>query len=164
MGFVDTGNHTPFAFNLNDGNEFIFDLLEERLSLGRNPRNEIVIDNNQISSFHAEFVRQPDGEYVLTDLKSSNGTFVNQAGDPIGKGANLKPLMAEILGKATGVCKGRGGSMHFTDAAVGSIGESAIVGGGIPIATGAALSAQVRGSGPLPSIMCSASARHIRLV
>lgn len=68
-------------------------------------------------------------------------------GHPIGKGAELKPLMAEILGKATGVCKGRGGSMHFTDTSVGSIGESAIVGGGIPIATGAALTAQVKGAG-----------------
>ncbi|MDX2276624.1 MAG: thiamine pyrophosphate-dependent dehydrogenase E1 component subunit alpha [Hyphomonadaceae bacterium] len=67
-------------------------------------------------------------------------------GHPIGKGAELKPLMAEILGKETGICKGRGGSMHLTDASVGSIGESAIVGGGIPIATGAALSAQVRSS------------------
>lgn len=63
-----------------------------------------------------------------------------------GKGAGLKPLMAEILGKVTGVCKGRGGSMHFTDTSVGSIGESAIVGGGIPIATGAALMAQVKGT------------------
>ena len=42
------------AFNLNNGNEFIFDLVEERLSLGRNPRNEIVIENNYISSFHAD--------------------------------------------------------------------------------------------------------------
>ncbi len=76
------------AFNLNDGNEFIFDLLEDRLSLGRNPRNEIVIDNNQISSFHAEFARQPNGVYVLTDLKSSNGTHVN--GKRI-ESAELKP-------------------------------------------------------------------------
>jgi len=67
-------------------------------------------------------------------------------GHPIGKGAALNALMAEILGKATGICKGRGGSMHLTDTSVGSIGESAIVGGGIPIATGAALSAQVRGT------------------
>lgn len=67
-------------------------------------------------------------------------------GHPIGKGSELKPLMAEILGKATGICKGRGGSMHLTDTSVGSIGESAIVGGGIPLATGAALSAQVRGT------------------
>jgi len=67
-------------------------------------------------------------------------------GHPIGKGAELNALMAEILGKATGVCGGRGGSMHLTDTSVGSIGESAIVAGGIPIAVGAALSAQVRGT------------------
>lgn len=67
-------------------------------------------------------------------------------GHPIAKGADLKPLMAELLGKATGICKGRGGSMHLADISLGIIGESAIVGGGIPLATGAGLSAQVRGS------------------
>lgn len=65
-------------------------------------------------------------------------------GHPIGKGAKLAPLMAELMGKVTGVCKGRGGSMHFADASVGSIGESSIVGGGISLATGAGLSAKVR--------------------
>lgn len=65
------------AFNLNDGNEFIFDLVEDRLSLGRNERNEIVIDNSYISSFHAELVRQDDGSYEVSDLKSANGTFIN---------------------------------------------------------------------------------------
>ena len=65
-------------------------------------------------------------------------------GHPIGKGADLKPLMAELYGKATGICKGRGGSMHLADRRVGIIGESAIVGGGIPLATGAGLSIQVR--------------------
>ena len=83
---------------------------------------------------------------ALADDDYISGTHRSH-GHPIGKGAELKPLMAEILGKATGVCKGRGGSMHFTDTSVGSIGESAIVGGGIPIATGAALSAQVKGTG-----------------
>jgi pyruvate dehydrogenase E1 component alpha subunit len=68
-------------------------------------------------------------------------------GHPIAKGAELPPLMAELLGKRTGVCKGRGGSMHLADFAVGSLGESGIVGAGIPVATGAGLSAQVRGSG-----------------
>ena len=67
-------------------------------------------------------------------------------GHPIGKGADLKPLMAELMGKETGICKGRGGSMHLADASIGSIGESAIVGGGIPLATGAGLSANVRGT------------------
>jgi acetoin:2,6-dichlorophenolindophenol oxidoreductase subunit alpha len=67
-------------------------------------------------------------------------------GHPIGKGAALKPLMAELLGKETGVCKGRGGSMHLADFSVGSLGESGIVGAGMPIATGAALSAKLRGT------------------
>lgn len=67
-------------------------------------------------------------------------------GHPIGKGADLKALMAELMGKQTGVCKGRGGSMHLADNSVGIIGESAIVGGGIPLATGCGLSAKVRGT------------------
>jgi len=67
-------------------------------------------------------------------------------GHPIGKGAEIAPLMAEIFGKRTGICKGLGGSMHLTDTGKGLIGESAIVGGGLPLATGAALSAQTRGT------------------
>src|SRR5688572_3250036 len=65
-------------------------------------------------------------------------------GHPIGKGAKLDALMAELMGKATGICQGRGGSMHLADGSVGILGESAIVGGGIPLAAGAAMSAQVR--------------------
>ncbi len=67
-------------------------------------------------------------------------------GHPIGKGADINPLMAEIFGKRTGICKGLGGSMHLTDTSMGLIGESAIVGGGLPLATGAGLSIQVRGA------------------
>ncbi|MCF6102117.1 thiamine pyrophosphate-dependent dehydrogenase E1 component subunit alpha [Mesorhizobium muleiense] len=66
-------------------------------------------------------------------------------GHPIGKGAHLDALMAEVMGKEGGICKGRGGSMHFADRSVGIISESAIVGGGIPLATGCAFSARVRG-------------------
>ena len=65
-------------------------------------------------------------------------------GHPIGKGADLKSLMAELMGKETGVCKGRGGSMHLADRSVGIVGESAIVGGGIPLATGCGLAMKVR--------------------
>jgi len=64
-------------------------------------------------------------------------------GHPIGKGSPLGPLMAELVGKATGVCKGKGGSLHLADYAVGSLGESGITGSSIPIAVGAGLSAQV---------------------
>lgn len=68
-------------------------------------------------------------------------------GHPIGKGAGVNGLMAELMGKATGVCKGKGGSMHLADFSVGSLGESGIVGSAIPVATGAGLSAQIQGNG-----------------
>ena len=68
-------------------------------------------------------------------------------GHPIGKGSPLGPLMAELVGKAGGVCGGKGGSLHLADFAVGSLGESGIVGSSIPIATGAALSSKVLDNG-----------------
>lgn len=82
---------------------------------------------------------------ALRDDDAMTGTHRSH-GHPIGKGANLSPLMAELMGKVTGICKGRGGSMHLADNSVGIIGESAIVGGGIPLATGCGLSAKVRGT------------------
>ena len=63
-------------------------------------------------------------------------------GHPIAKGGDLPGLMAELMGKATGVCKGKGGSMHLADFSVGSLGESGIVASAIPVAAGAGLSAQ----------------------
>jgi acetoin:2,6-dichlorophenolindophenol oxidoreductase subunit alpha len=66
-------------------------------------------------------------------------------GHPIAKGATLRPLMAELLGKATGICKGKGGSMHLSDFSVGSLGETSIVGSGIPVAVGAALGCKMQG-------------------
>lgn len=65
-------------------------------------------------------------------------------GHPIGKGSPVAGLMAELMGKSTGVCKGKGGSMHLADFSVGSLGESGIVGSGVPVAVGAGLSAKVR--------------------
>lgn len=67
-------------------------------------------------------------------------------GHPIGKGAELGPLMAELLGKSTGVCRGKGGSMHLAVFSRGSLGESGIVGGLMPVAVGAGLSARLRGT------------------
>lgn len=65
-------------------------------------------------------------------------------GHCIAKGANLDKTMAEILGKRTGYCKGKGGSMHIADFSVGMLGATAVVGAGLPIAVGAALSAKLR--------------------
>ncbi len=60
----------------------------------------------------------------------------------IGKNMDINKMMAELLGKATGYCKGKGGCMHIADFSVGSLGANGIVGGGMPIATGAALKQQ----------------------
>ena len=81
---------------------------------------------------------------ALRDNDYITGTHRSH-GHPIGKGAKLKGLMAELMGKVTGICKGRGGSMHLADNSVGIVGESAIVGGGIPLATGCGMSAQGAG-------------------
>jgi pyruvate dehydrogenase E1 component alpha subunit len=67
-------------------------------------------------------------------------------GHPIGKGVELAPLMAELFGRTTGVCRGKGGSMHLAVFGVGSLGESGIVGASMPAAVGAALSACMRGT------------------
>jgi TPP-dependent pyruvate/acetoin dehydrogenase alpha subunit len=68
-------------------------------------------------------------------------------GHGLAKGGESKLLMAEILGRATGVCRGRGGSLHLADVDTGNLGANGIVGGSIAIASGAALSAQMRNSG-----------------
>ncbi len=68
-------------------------------------------------------------------------------GHIIAKGGDLKRMMAELYGKATGYNKGKGGSMHIADPKLGILGANGIVGAGLPIATGAALSAKLRKSG-----------------
>jgi len=62
----------------------------------------------------------------------------------IAKGADLTRMMAELLAKQTGYCRGRGGSMHIADAKTGNLGANGIVAGGIPIATGAALAQKLK--------------------
>jgi pyruvate dehydrogenase E1 component alpha subunit len=67
-------------------------------------------------------------------------------GHLIAKGGDLKRMMAELMGKATGCSRGCGGSMHMFEPAIGFMGGNGIVGGGIPLALGAAFSAQYRGT------------------
>jgi len=65
-------------------------------------------------------------------------------GHCIAKGAQLNRVMAEILGKKTGYCKGKGGSMHIADFSIGMLGATAVVGAGLPIAAGAGLSIKLK--------------------
>lgn len=68
-------------------------------------------------------------------------------GQALAKGLSPRAAMAEMLGKATGCSKGKGGSMHFTDVSNGLLVSNAIVAGGIPHAAGVALAARMRGTG-----------------
>ena len=68
-------------------------------------------------------------------------------GHCLAKGASVSRMFAELLGKEPGYCRGKGGSMHIADPDTGNLGANAIVGGSAGIATGAALSAKMRGSG-----------------
>ena len=67
-------------------------------------------------------------------------------GHVIAKGADIKPMMAELFGKKTGYCKGKGGSMHIADMEIGILGANGIAGGGLPIAVGSGMSAKWRGT------------------
>ena len=67
-------------------------------------------------------------------------------GHCIAKGADLFKMFAELMGRESGYCKGKGGSMHIADLATGNLGANGIVGGGIPIAMGAGLGLQLAGS------------------
>ena len=68
-------------------------------------------------------------------------------GHCIAKGVDIAGMVAELMGKSTGVCKGKGGSMHIADVEKGMLGANGIVGGGIPLACGAALTAKTLGTG-----------------
>jgi len=68
-------------------------------------------------------------------------------GHCIAKGCDVKGMMKEIFGRRDGLCKGKGGSMHIADVSVGMLGANGIVGGGAPLALGAAVAARMDGAG-----------------
>ena len=83
---------------------------------------------------------------VTTALKKSDWIQSSHRGHGhvVAKGANMNAALAELLGKKTGSCKGKGGSMHITQLDVGVLGATGAVASGLPIAVGAALSCQMR--------------------
>ncbi len=81
--------------------------------------------------------RMTDQDYITSTHRGH--------GHAIAKGATLDRALAELMGKATGYCKGRGGSMHIADLEKGNLGANAIVGGGVPIAVGGALAQKMKG-------------------
>ena len=92
----------------------------------------------EASAVGAVAALQPD-DYILSTHRGH--------GHCIAKGADLDRMMAEFMGKETGYCRGRGGSMHIADVAGGNLGANGVVAGGIPIAVGVGLSQKMQGTG-----------------
>ncbi len=91
---------------------------------------------------------------VCNNLKISDRIVSSHRGHghSIAKGADIKRMMAEIYGKKTGYCKGKGGSMHIADFKIGMLGANGIVGAGMPIAVGAGLAAQLEKKGDVAAV------------
>lgn len=98
-------------------------------------------------TIHAYIGQEASGVGICMALRTDDliaGTHRSH-GHNIAKGASTAKMMAEILGRETGYCKGRGGSMHIAAFETGSLGALAVVGSGIPLAVGAALAFKMRG-------------------
>lgn len=95
-------------------------------------------------SMHLCIGQEPSaaGSILALEEKDKILTTHRGHGHSIAKGTDINGMMAELLGKATGICKGKGGSMHIADIDVGNLGANGIVGAGLPIACGAAFTAK----------------------
>jgi pyruvate dehydrogenase E1 component alpha subunit len=129
------------------------DLLEVYKSMYRLRRAETVIAeyyfNNKIFSFvHFYIGQEAVAVGVSYFLKNEDRVFGNHRshGHYLAKGGSLGPMFAEMLGKSTGCCKGKGGSMHMLDRSVGFMGSTPILASAAPIATGSAMEQKMSGS------------------
>jgi TPP-dependent pyruvate/acetoin dehydrogenase alpha subunit len=104
-------------------------------------------NGNLYGFIHSYLGQEAIAAGVCSHLRINDRIVSNHRGHGhcIAKGADMKPMMAEIFGKKTGYCRGKGGSMHIADFKIGMLGANGIVCAGLPIATGSALAAQLEG-------------------
>jgi len=104
-------------------------------------------NGNVYGFIHSYIGQEAIATGVCSHLRIDDRIVSNHRGHGhcIAKGADLKRMMAEIFGKKTGYCKGKGGSMHIADFKIGMLGANGIVGAGLPIALGSALAARLEG-------------------
>lgn len=113
--------------------------LSAEFAAGNVPAEALHLSTGQeATAVGACFALRPD-DYMTTTHRGH--------GHMLAKGADLNGMMAEILAKSTGLCKGKGGCMHVTQASIGALGANGIVGASGAVAIGAALSSKQRGSG-----------------
>src|SRR5438874_9822218 len=124
----------------------------ERMSLIREFENRIagLFAAGQLAGF-LHFYAGEEAVAVGVCANLNDDDFITSThrghGHCIAKEVDVKEMMAELYGKATGSCRGKGGSMHIADVSKGMLGANGIVGGGAPLAVGAGLTAKINGSG-----------------
>jgi pyruvate dehydrogenase E1 component alpha subunit len=130
--------------------EIVIDIYQRILRI-RRFEEEVgrLFKNGQLPGFvHLYIGEEAVGAGVCAALRDDDYIISTHRGHGhvIAKGGDMNRMMAELFGKATGYCKGKGGSMHIADFSIGMLGACGTVGGGIPIAVGAGFSAKYRGS------------------
>ena len=132
---------------MNQDNKLIIDLYTQMLTIRRFEERVVQeFRRGQIQGFvHSYIGEEAIATGVCFHLKPEDRIVSHHRGHGhcIAKGADMNRMMAEIYGKKTGYCKGKGGSMHIADFNIGMLGADGIVGAGLPIAVGAAMAAQL---------------------
>ncbi len=138
------------------GNQQLIELYTKMLTIRRFEERVVKEFNaGNISGFvHSYIGEEAIAAGVCAHLNQEDRIVSHHRGHGhcISKGADMKRMMAEIYGKKTGYCKGKGGSMHIADFSIGMLGADGIVGAGLPIATGAAFAAQLEGKGHVAAV------------
>jgi len=109
-----------------------------------------LVNQGKLGGFlHACIGQEAIAAAVCAHLKDNDHLASTHRGHGhcIAKGVDVRGMMAELFGRSTGTCRGRGGSMHIADLEKGMLGANGIVGAGIPLATGAALTAKLKKTG-----------------
>ena len=127
-----------------------FELLCQRLwhsRIGPGPAGEVLRPEQMPGFVHLSIGQEAVSVGACTVLRPDDHVASTHRGHGhvIAKGGDLNKLMAELYGRATGYCRGKGGSMHIFAPEIGVLGTNGIVGGGIPHAVGAALSHKLLG-------------------
>ena len=112
---------------------------------------QLFVDGKVPGFLHLSIGQEAVASAVSEFLTSGDTVSSNHRGHghTLAKGVDLTGFFAEILGRATGICGGRGGSMHVADLRLGMLGANGIVGAGLPITTGSALALKTRGKGEI---------------
>jgi TPP-dependent pyruvate/acetoin dehydrogenase alpha subunit len=131
------------------GKELLLDLYHTmvRIRMFEERVRDLALKNEIPGFVHVSIGEEASATGVCAALEPTDRITSTHRGHGhlIAKGGRLDRMMAELYGKRTGYCKGKGGSMHIVDFALGILGANGIVGAGLPIATGSALAAVVSG-------------------